>query len=236
MRLLSAPILLSVTLTASSALAYQASDNAALQKRVAALKESVAANRAKLAKYQWSETTTILIKGEAKKNETNICRLGPDGKVQKTPLGPSPDTPEKQRGIKGRIVGKKVDELKDYGVRLKSLVGQYVPPNRDKIQTAFQAGNLSVTPSPDGLSAIVINNYYKSGDKMTLAFDTAAKKIRSINVDSYLDDPKTDIVTLAVNFSSLDDGTNYAANTDLKAESKNMEIKTESSNYEKIAP
>lgn len=71
---------------------------------------------------------------------------------------------------------------------------------------------------------------------MIFAFDTAAKKIRSITVDSYLDDPKTDIVTLSVNFASLPDGTNYAANTDLKAEGKNMEIKTQNSNYQKVAP
>jgi hypothetical protein len=236
MHLRSTSIFLSFALTASSALAYQAPDKAALQKRVADLKESAAANRAKLAKYQWTEITTILLKGEVKKTETNICRIGPDGKVQKTPLGPSPEPPQKQRGLKGRIVEKKVDELKDYGARLKSLVGQYVPPNRDKIETAYQAGNVSLNPSGDGVSALVISNYYKAGDKVTFAFDTAAKKIRSIKVNSYLDDPKTDIVTLSVNFSSLDDGTNYAANTDLKAESKNMEIKTESSNYAKITP
>ena len=237
MVLRSAGILLSFALTASSALAYQAPDKAALQKRVAELKESVAANKAKLAQYQWTETVTILLKGEVKKTEQNLCKYGPDGKVQKTPMGapaPPPQQPEGRRGrMKEKIVEKKVGELKDYGAELKTLIGQYVPPSRDKIQAAFQAGNASITPE-GGTTSLVFNNYYQQGDKMTFAFDTAAKKISTINVNTYLDQPK-DAVTLAVTFASLPDGTNYAASTDLKAESKNMEIKTANSGYQKIA-
>ena len=235
MSLRSPSIFFALALTASSALAFQAPDKAALQQRVTELKESVAANKAKLAKYQWTETTTTLLKGEVKKTETSLCQYGPDGKVQKTPVGPPPAPPEQKRGLKGKVVEKKVDELKDYGTRLKSLIGEYVPPSRDKIQEAFQAGNVSVTPSAGGVSSIVISNYYKGGDKLIFAFDPAVKKLRSLTVDSYLDDPKTDIVTLAVNFASLPDGSNYAANTDLKAASKNIEIKTVNSNYQKIA-
>jgi hypothetical protein len=230
MRLRSAPLLLALALTASA----QAPDKAAVQARVAELKQSVAANRGKLANYQWTEITTILLKGEVKKTETSLCKFGPDGTIQKQPLGPSPEQNEKPRGLKGKIVAKKVDELKDYGTRLKSLISHYTPPNRDKIQTAFQAGNVSIAPG-DGVTSMTISNYYKSGDKVTYAFDTTAKKIRNLSVDTYLDDPQKDIVKLVVNFASLDDGTNYAADTDLKAASKNMEIKTQNTNYEKIA-
>jgi hypothetical protein len=162
MRLLSAPILLTFALTASSALAYQAPDKAALQKRVAELKESVAANKAKLAQYQWTETTTILLKGEVKKTDQSLCKYGPDGKVQKTPMG-APAPPPQQEGRHGRLkekmVEKKVGELKDYGAQLKSLIGEYVPPDRDKIQAAFQAGNASITPE-GGVTSLVFNNYY----------------------------------------------------------------------------
>jgi hypothetical protein len=236
MYLRSTNILLALTLTSASSFAFQAPDKAALQARVAELKESVAANKAKLAKYQWTETTTILLKGEVKKTETSTCVYGPDGKVQKTPVGAPAPAPQQEGGRRGgrmkeKIVEKKVDELKDYGARLKSLIGEYVPPDRDKIQAAFQAGNASVTPS-GGVTSLVLNNYYKPGDKMTFAF--AAKKISNINVNTYLDDPKSDIVTLAVTFASLPDGTNYSASTDLKAEGKNMEIKTQNSNYQKI--
>lgn len=236
MILRSASILLSLALAASSSNAFQSPDKVALQARVSSLKDSITANRARLAQYQWTETTTVLLKGEVRKTEQSLCRLGPDGKVQKTPLNPQqPESQQAQRGgrLKARIVEKKVDEMKDYGERLKALVGEYIPPNRDKIQEAFQAGNVNVAPS-GGLTSINISNYYKPGDKLIFGFDQTAKKIRDINVDSYLDDPKSDIVTLAVNFASLPDGTNYASSTDLKAAGKDMEIKTSNSGYRKI--
>lgn len=239
MNLRPASILLSLSLTASFSPAYQSAEKAVLQKRVADLKESVAANRARLSQYQWTETTTILLKGQVRKTEQSLCRYGPDGKVQKTPIGAPAGQPEQQASqrngrFKARIVEKKVDEMKEYGERLKSLVGEYVPPNRDKIQQAFQAGNVGFAPS-GGMTSININDYYKPGDKLVFSFDSSAKKIRTINVDSYLDDPKTDIVTLAVNFASLPDGTNYASNTDLKAAGKDMEIRTSNSGYQKIS-
>ena len=238
MSLRTASTLVAFALTASSTLAFQAAGKAGMVGRVTELKESMAANRARLAKYQWTETTTVLFKGQVRKTETSLCHYGPDGKVVKTPTGPQePAQQPQQRGgrLRARIVEKKVDEMKDYGERLKALIGEYVPPNRDKIQDAFQAGNVSIAPS-SALTSMTINNYYKAGDKMIFSFDPASKKIRQLNVNSYLDDPRTDIVTLAVNFASLPDGTNYAANTDLVAQSKQIEIKTANSNYQKITP
>ena len=124
--------------------------------------------------------------------------------------------------MKEKIVEKKVGELKDYGAELKSLIGQYVPPDRDKIQAAFQAGNANITPE-GGVTSLVFNNYYQQGDKMTFAFDSAAKKISSINVNTYLDDPK-DVVTLAVNFASLPDGTNHVQRSVLDATGEKIEV------------
>lgn len=226
-----ASLLFALTITAAAAYAFQ---NPALQQRVNELKESVAANKTKLQAYQWTETTTILLKGEVKKTEQNMCQYGPDGKVVKTPLGPPPAPPQQQRGVKGRIIEKKVDELKDYGERLKSLIGEYVPPTRENIQNAFQAGNASLTPSPGGVASLVFANYYKQGDKMTFAFDSASKRTQSITVNSYLDGP-TDIVNLSVNFATLPDGTNHVASTDLQATGKNMEIKSANSGYQKLS-
>jgi len=241
MLLRTASTLLAFTLTTSSTLAFQAGEKAAMAGRITELKDSIAANKARLAKYQWTETTTVLFRGQARKTETSTCHYGPDGKVVKLPNGPAAPAlgggqmQQQRGGLRGRIIEKKTEEMKDYGERLKSLIGEYVPPNRDKVQDAFQAGNASIAPAA-GTTSMTLANYYKSGDKMIFAFDPTAKKIRSLNVDTYLDNPQTDIVTLAVNFASLPDGTNYAASTNLKAESKEIEIRTANSNYQKITP
>ena len=61
--------------------------NADLQEKLAALKQETAENQQRLHRYQWTETTQITLKGEPKPPKQNLCQYGPDGQVQKTPIG-----------------------------------------------------------------------------------------------------------------------------------------------------
>ena len=54
---------------------------------------------------------------------------------------------------------------------------------------------------------------------MTLTFDTATKKITSLNISTYMGQKK-DAVTLQVQMGSLPDGTNYEQQTVLNATAK----------------
>jgi hypothetical protein len=226
-----------ITVTACTAWCQdQPAGNPALKQKVAELKQSVAANQAKLHAYQWTQSTQVALKGETKKDSEDMCRYGPDGKVQKTPIGapPAPDKPLPTRGLKGKIVQKKVGEMKDYTDRLKSLVSHYAPPNPELMQAAIQAGKSSLDVS-GGMATITFLDYYKPGDKVAFAFDTAEKKLQSYDVNTYLDDPKKDIVTLTNQFAALPDGTNYLQQTVLNAEEKQLQMTTTNSGYTKIA-
>src|SRR5262249_34053123 len=150
--------------------------------------------------------------------------------VQKTEIGESPS--KQMHGMKGRIAEKKKDEMEEYMQRATALIHSYVPPSPQGLQQAYQAGNVSFTPLPGGVQ-LVIKNYNLPGDMMTLNFDTAAKKLRALNVKTYLDDPK-DLVTLQVNFQSLPDGTNYPAMTTFDATAKQLQVQTTNSNYQRI--
>jgi len=217
----------------------QQPDSAAAAK-IAALKESLAKNQAALKQYAWTETTQISLKGEVKKTEQKECLYGPDGKVQKTPVQGAPQQQQQQasggrRGglVKKKVVEKKVGEMKDYMQQVAALVHEYVPPDRDKIQAAAAAGNVSATPAQP-ISAITIKNYLKQGDSVTLGFDTNAKRIVTYNVDSYLDNPK-DAVKLAVDFAQLPDGTNYAQKSVLDATGKQIQVTVTNSDYKKLS-
>ena len=207
----------------------------ALQQRIAELKQSIAANQAKLRTYQWVETTEISLKGEMKKRQQKQCLYGPDGKVQKSPIGDSSGGAKKpqQRGLKGKIVEKKVDELKDYMERVGSLVSRYVPPDPQKMQASFQAGKANLNPVGGQIASLVFQDYAKPGDKVTLAFNTAAKKLQSYTVDTYLDSPQ-DLVNLKAEFSSLPDGTSYVGHTLLNATGKQIVVNTTNSNYRPV--
>ena len=204
-----------------------------LQQKAAAIKQSLAENQQKLHQYQWTETTQLTLKGNAKPPQQSMCRYGPDGKVAKTPTSAPPPPPSGGR-MKQRIIENKKEEMQDYMGQVKTLLAKYVPPDPQKISQAVQAGKASLNPNPGSQSvAITFKDYAQSGDQMTLSFDTATKKVTGLKVNTYLDDPK-DVVTLAVQMSSLPDGTNYVQQTVLDATAKQLQVTTTNSNYQKL--
>jgi hypothetical protein len=103
------------------------------------------------------------------------------------------------------------------------------------MQQAYQAGNVSINSTLGSNQAnLVFKNYAQPGDEMTIGFDSTSKKIQTLNVNTYLNDPK-DAVTLAVHFASLPDGTNYAQQTVLDAKATQMQVTTSNSNYARRA-
>jgi len=210
-----------------------AGPGAELQQKVAAVKQSVAENQQKLHQYQWKETTQLTLKGDAKPPSQAACQYGPDGKVQKTPLGPPPAPPSGGR-MKRKVIANKKEEMKDYMGQVKVLLGKYVPPDPQIMQQAFQSGKVSLNPNASsGVAQIVFKDYGLAGDQMTISFDTAAKKISSVKVNTYLDEPK-DVVTLAVQFASLPDSTNYVQQTVLDATAKKLVVTTTNSDYKAL--
>ena len=146
-----------------------------LQQQVGQLKESMAKNKQALAQYTWVETVTISLKGQEKKQQHFQVQMGPDGKPQKTSLDSEPAAQSQQSGGRGghlrqRVVEKKKEEYEDYAERMKALAGQYVPPDKDLIETAYAKGNISMNPGPGGVK-LVIHDYVKPGDSMTLSID-----------------------------------------------------------------
>jgi len=204
-----------------------------LQQKVAAVKQSVAENQQKLHHYQWTETTQLTLKGDPKPASQSACQYGPDGKVQKTALTAPPPPPSGGR-MKQKVIAKKKEEMKDYMGDVKVLLAKYVPPNPQNMQQAVQTGKASLSPNPSsGVTQIVFKDYAQAGDQMTLSFDAATKKISSVNVNTYLDDPK-DAVTLAIQFASLPDSTNYVQQTVLNATAKKMVVTTTNSDYKAL--
>ena len=206
--------------------------NAELQEKLAAVKQSVADNKQRLQQYQWTETTQLTLKGDAKPPSQNMCQYGPGGQVQKTPIGPPPPPPSGGR-MKQKVIANKKAEMQDYMGDVKNLLALYVPPDPQKMQQAYQAGKVSLNPA-GGMVNLVFKDYAQPGDQMTLTFDTATKKITSLSVNTYMGQSK-DAVTLQVEMGSLPDGTNYVQQTVLGATAKQLVVTTTSSNYQKVS-
>jgi hypothetical protein len=88
--------------------------------------------------------------------------------------------------------------------------------------------------NPSGGSVnLIFTDYAQPGDRMTLTFDTAAKKITSLSINTYTGQAK-DAVTLQVHMASLPEGVSYVQQTVLSASAKQLVVTTTDSNYQKL--
>jgi hypothetical protein len=225
-------------LAIGAALAYPvAAQSPELQQKVAEIKEAAAKNKQALAQYTWVEQDTISLKGEQKKQEHFQVRLGPDGKPQKTSLDApaAPDSTGRQGRLKQHIIEKKKEEYKDYADQIKALIQQYVPLDKDAFEQARQKGNISVGPQAEaaGQYRLLLSNYIKQGDNMTLVFDKTQKALVSLSIDTYLTDPK-DAVKVSVQFGAVPGGPHHVSAETINGVSKQLTIAVQNSNYQKI--
>lgn len=114
---------------------------------------------------------------------------------------------------------------------VKALLTLYVPPDPQKMQ-AYQAGKFALNPVPGAVN-LVFTDHAEPGDRMTVMFDTAAKKINSLDINTYMGQAR-DAVTLHVQMATLPNGPNYAQQTVLDATAKELVVTTTNSNYQKL--
>ena len=202
------------------------------QDRVAALKQWLGQSKAQLKQYQWIQTTVITLKGEQKSSKEEQCYYDVDGNVQKVPLTAPPEEKDK-RGLRGKLVEHKKEELTDSMKAAVALVKTYVPPSAEKIQACKDAGNMSITPLPGG-SSVQLNfkNYEKPGDTLSVDLDSATNHLLGIKVATYLQDPKQ-AVTLNVSIATLPDGTGYASQIVLDDKAVELGVNISNSGYRK---
>jgi hypothetical protein len=223
---LSLTLLVAPTLVAQQPAAAPPPDHATLVKQ--AFQKSAVAIR----QYQWIETTALSLKGEEKSRTQASCYYGADGKVQKTPLA-APPAEDKKRGLRGKVAENKKEEISESMKAAVALVHQYVPLDPARIDAAKAAGKLSVTPpDPKANVVVVIKDYLKAGDSVTINLNAATNLVTGLTVASYLADAK-DAVGLKVAFATLADGTLYAAMSNLAVASQNLAVSIENTGYKK---
>src|SRR5215469_6070043 len=203
------PLLISCIFVVSTTLpGFVAAQSQEMKERVAEVKEAVARNKQALAQYTWVEQVAISLKGEQKKQEHFQVRLGPDGKPLKQSPAPPPAPPEHEGRLKKRIVEKKKEEYKEYADQIRELIRQYVPPERDMLEQAYQ-----------------------KGDNMTLLVDKTQKELLSLSIATYLDDPK-DAVNVTVAFARIPGGPNHVSGETINGVSKQLTVAVQNSNYQ----
>lgn len=205
-----------------------------LQQRLAEVKEAAAANKQALAHYSWQQQETIAIKGNVKDTKMFQVHLGPDGKPQKVEMANVPQSSGSGHGLRGHIKEKKKEEYQEYGEQIGALAQQYAVPDPQRLQQAYQQGNLMLASGGmPGEVKMIIKNYVKPNDQVTLLFNRQAKAIQGLEINSYLNDPK-DAVKISAQYSKLADGTNHVSTMQINGVSKDLLITTQNSNYQRM--
>lgn len=228
--------LLFALLAGAACIGPASAQNPEVQQRVAEIKQASAKNKQALAQYSWAEQVTISLKGEQKKQEHFQVQMGPDGKPQKTSLDPPAEPAAEQGGrLRQHVVEKKKEEYKEYADQMKELAQQYVPPNKERLEQAYTQGNITLGPAAGASNEVqlVIHNYLKPQDSMTLVFDKTRKALLRVQIASYMDDPK-DAMNVTAQFSALPDGTNHVSNLVIDGVSKQLNIAIQNSNYQRL--
>jgi hypothetical protein len=215
----------------SAALVAFATPAHAQNPQVAALKSALAQNAAAQRNYTWLQTTSLALNGEVKSTTTASCQyvMGQNKPVCTPTSAPAPE--DKKRGVRGAIVEKKTDEYKDYMDSVKTLIGQYVPPQQELIAQAEGKGGVAVAPNqPGGAVKATISNYLQQGDNVAISFLPTTNALTNVAVNTWLNDPKA-TVTLAVNFMTLPNGVTFASQKVLTATAKGIVVTITDANF-----
>jgi hypothetical protein len=210
-----------------------AAQNLQMADKLMAIKQAQETNKQKLAQYTWTETETISIKGSVKDTKTYQVQMV-NGQPQKTEVGnqKAGSGGGREGRVKEHVVEKKTQEYEQYGQQISALAKQYTTPNPEALMQAKQAGNISIQPG-GGTVSLIIKNYVKQGDSVTMTVSEQTHSPVSVQVNSYLNDPK-DAVTISAQFAQLPDGTNHVATTNINGVSKQLGVNDTNSNYQKM--
>lgn len=221
--LLTAAVLLS---SVSSAFAQ----GSTAQQKLTEIKQTIAQNQQSLSHYVWQQQETVSVNGDVKKQMLYQVQMGPNGKPVKTDISRSASASSGRRfGIRHRIT----EEYENYAKQIGALAQSYAQPDPGKLQQLFAQGNVAIRSGGEpGVAQIVIHNYVKQGDVVTLTFSRPQKAILGLNVASYLSAP-SDAVTIAAQFAKLPDGTNHVSSMNVNGESKNLTVAETNMNYQR---
>jgi hypothetical protein len=209
--------------------------NSLVQQRLAEMRQAVAANKRQLGRYTWQEKQIVSVNGQVKKESLYQVRLGPNGEQQKTLIMSTPEAAKPGGGpLKRHIVEKKTEEFQQYAQQVGALAHSYSQPDAERLQQAFESGNVTLGPAGPGQFELIVTNYLKPGDSVRYIFNRPQHAIQRVVVSSYLTNP-SDAVTMDVQFAKLPDGTNHAASSTINGVSKQLVVQDTNSNYVRAA-
>ena len=195
----------------------------------ASIGQSIKNNAANLQRYTHSRSTEIVVHGEVKSTRLDLVRFV-RGEMETIPLSQSLQQPE-PGGIRGRIIEKKKEEIREYVDRLISLSRRYLTPGAGDISDVLQKASFSLLGQPPAQVRITIAGYVKPSDSFTMTIDLATRTPVQTLARTDLDGGPVDIT---VDYSRLPDGTPYPSQARISSLRRDIRVSIDSFDYELV--
>ncbi len=87
------------------------------------------------------------------------------------------DQAKKSRGLKGKIIENKKEEMADYVDKAVEKIKAYLPPDPEKIQQIYGAGKVSIQILEPGKKfKLGFPEYVQQGDNLSISLDKVNQK------------------------------------------------------------
>lgn len=128
----------------------------------------------------------------------------------------------------------KKEAYEDYAKEIGDLAQNYMHQEPGKLQQLYEQGNVlfGSAGAPDEIR-LVINNYVKQGDSVTIIYSQPQLAVQSIQISSYLSDP-SDAVKISAQFARLPNGPNHPYDVLVNGVSKQLTVEMQNSDYQHL--
>jgi len=184
-------------------------------------------NAALMRQYGWKMRIEVTVKDEIKPPKIYQMRFDADGKPQKTLLT-AEEKQKKKRGVRGRVMKKKMKAMKEWAGELADVVKTYTTPSPGTMLDFFAKAKM--TPEADGTIKIEGTGFVQPGDTATFWIDQQTKGARRFTFTTILDG---DPMTGDVQYARVPGGPSYAAQTVIDVPAKKIRAKVETFDYVK---
>jgi hypothetical protein len=205
--------------------------DAAAQQQVSALMTGMGANAKQLRQYTFKQRTETYHQGDLKNTKVDEIHYSASGERVSISLNDQKAQSEpRRRGPGSRIIAKKIEEeqekMKKYIERLMALTSRYLADDPAKFQAAI--ANAEVTTGGSSQVRIMMRNYVKTGDMMTISFDSATHRPTKTEINTRLDDAS---VSIRLAFDQIRKGPSYPGRTVVRSDAKQLEVRVFTYDY-----
>ncbi len=188
--------------------------------------ESRAANQKLMMTYSWTKRTELIMKGETKVLKTEMVHFAPGGKLVTSPVGEEKKG-RKKRGIRGRIVKKKQEGMRDWLGELTKLLAEYRLPTTGKLLDYISAAEIDRN-SRDKHIKVKGTDVIKPGDSLVYVLDKNTRELLHVRIDTRLGEDPVVVNTI---YRELDSGLAYPSDQTIEVPGKKIKMNVQTFAY-----